>query len=628
MTPQVDLRRLMMLLPDEDALEQLQALITILIDTCDDVSERHFRVMMADLHLHDLLIEVLESLGSEYSDVCNACMQALGVMCINVPENQVKILDLALVDALLPAMRIQMTQIEACICIGRIFLKNKILCQNHGRFVVDAATTAVQMSFDEANKSPKGSERMTTHLHFLHAVLKLFVNLMVRSGGSITQNQIYICKLLMRERETLLLSLGDAEERRKAIAVACGNTADAESVARIMAYNAGLTTLATTVQDENESMKPLLVEVMSFADCVSSLMGLQGMVDGSNSVFLDCKAALMTFLSKGFVENATGELSRTMRKPGCGIWSEPESVLQMLATDCKTFSECGDTSVKTLRTEEVVKEIGSYVFSACLPLLFSLLQNVAMGKLGDSDQTKAAELLHRVKISLDTLRKSVRNDVTNWWTSGTAVERQRQQNLVDLIIVCIQLWISKSPSINLHALPLEVPTGIGSSVTIRNWRRFEWAFKIHLKHVARAGPPGQPYICHGLLDIATMLWAKLPNEDGSVSDDVFARSLIEMLVNNLEDLSEDTVGYAMDVLRMMLYSVPKDLGWRVDGGIRHVFDIETCELHPNLADRQGVIFSLVRAHPYFACTLTRVCCCRWHQAIIYRTCPTHLGDMP
>ena len=62
-----------------------------------------------------------------------------------------------------------------------------------------------------------------------------------------------------------------------------------------------------------------------------------------------------------------------------------------------------------------------------------------------------------------------------------------------------------------------------------------------------------------------MLWAKLPNEDGSVSDDVFARSLIEMLVDNLEELSEDTVGYAMDALRMMLYSVPTDLELRVDG---------------------------------------------------------------
>ena len=83
-------------------------------------------------------------------------------------------------------------------------------------------------------------------------------------------------------------------------------------------------------------------------------------------------------------------------------------------------------------------------------------------------------------------------------------------------------------------LPLEAPAGVGSSVTVRNWRRFEWAYKVHLKHVARAGPPGQPYICHGLLDIATLLWAKLPNEDGSASDDVFARSLIEMLVDNRE----------------------------------------------------------------------------------------------
>ena len=269
--------------------------------------------------------------------------------------------------------------------------------------------------------------------------------------------------------------------------------------------------------------------------------------------------------------------------------------------------------------EEVVKEIGSHVFSACLPLLFSLLQNVAMGSLVDSDQTKASESLHRVKISLDALKESVRDGVTNWWMTGTALQRQRQQNLVDLIIVCIQLWIAKSPSIHQHALPLEVPAGIGSSVTVRNWRRFEWAFKVHLKHVARAGPPGQPYICHGLLDIATMLWAKLPNEDGSVSDDVFARSLIEMLVDNLEDLSEDTVGYAMDALRIMLYSVPTDLELRVDGspprpppprspsaprahppanpaggspgGIRRTDDIETCELHPNLADCQGVIFS-------------------------------------
>ena len=132
----------------------------VLIDTC--VAERSFRVMMADLHFHDLLIEVLESLGadSEFSDVCNACMQAIGSMCIDVPENQVKILDLALVDALLPALRTQTTQIAACNCIGQLFLSNKILCQNHGRFVVDAATTALQMSFDEANKSSEGPERV------------------------------------------------------------------------------------------------------------------------------------------------------------------------------------------------------------------------------------------------------------------------------------------------------------------------------------------------------------------------------------------------------------------------------------------------------------------------------------
>jgi hypothetical protein len=370
----------------------------------------------------------------------------------------------------------------------------------------------------------------------------------------------------MREREVMLLSLGDAEERRDSFTAACGDTADAKSVARIMAYNAGLATLATTVQDENESMKPLLVEVMTFDDCVSCLQLLQGMGGGSNSVVLDCKAALMTFLSKGFVENATVECSRTMEKPGSGIWAEPDSVLEMLATDCKNFSEYGETSTRTVKTEEeVVKQIGSHVFSACLPLLFSLLQNVAKDSLVESDQTKASESLHRMKISLDTLKESVRDDVTNWWTTGTALQRQRQQNLVDLIIVCIQLWVSKSPSIQQHALPLEVPAGIGFSVTVRNWRRFEWAFKVHLKHVARAGPPGQPYICHGLLDIATMLWAKLPNEDGSVSDDVFARSLIEMLVDNLEELSEDTVGYAMDALRMMLYSVPTDLELRVDG---------------------------------------------------------------
>ena len=62
----VDLRRLIMLLPDEDALKQLQALVMVLIDTCDDVAERSFRVMMADLHFHDLLIECAGNAGCKF----------------------------------------------------------------------------------------------------------------------------------------------------------------------------------------------------------------------------------------------------------------------------------------------------------------------------------------------------------------------------------------------------------------------------------------------------------------------------------------------------------------------------------------------------------------------------------
>lgn len=69
----------------------------------------------------------------------------------------------------------------------------------------------------------------------------------------------------------------------------------------------------------------------------------------------------------------------------------------------------------------------------------------------------------------------------------------------------------------------------------------------------RAGPPGQRYISHGLLEVATLLWRR--DESEGERGEIFAQALIDMLLTNLEDLTETAVGNAMDALRMMLYCV-------------------------------------------------------------------------
>lgn len=91
-------------LPSEDALRRVTGLVGTLIDYCSDARVTHFKVIMADLHWHHLLVEILISLSTEFDDVHNCCLEALGVMCSGMVDIQLKVSDASLFDVLPPSL--------------------------------------------------------------------------------------------------------------------------------------------------------------------------------------------------------------------------------------------------------------------------------------------------------------------------------------------------------------------------------------------------------------------------------------------------------------------------------------------------------------------------------------------
>ena len=518
------------------------------------------------------------------------CMDAIAILAQESQQSQTLITERGLLTAILPALEIEPTRIAAVQCIQSLMTQNRVLCEKYCGSIVVAIVDALNNS--------AGAAADEVNLQFRLACLDLLPYMMESKEEVYEDCQLLIARKLSTSPQFLALDCvelvsggGGGFSREQMIREACNDDETLEqSSPGVRVYVAGLNALAVCAKGTISAVEALCHAMFTSETCIVRLLELEalqstGQCSGKSELFVACKRCLISYLDEVCADTKLETILHKLREAKNGIWlpndgtnDRVNTIMQMMSTELSTL----DQMYASGETGDKLNSFREYVFNVCLPFVNHLLKLARKWSLQQPDELNAAmatlhEMTTNLQLCSDSLgagRGQIDGSITN------------EKESVDSLSAIVSEWAeipqgsmmmkssdTSSRVTTTSSLPLYTVIAADDTVEMddeinHQWNSFCLEF-VDTLHVKRDSPlTGHTgiwaiYAPSGLVKAAELLWGvsivKKDDAD-SAGDSAYARDLIQSMLKNLHSFSNERLLEALDILRMMLYCVPRPKG--------------------------------------------------------------------